>query len=269
MSILHRAKMRTFFTLCAILFALSHATPTSSAPLAGHSLRPVTDTSAASLMQDAPATAIDSVASAIERAAAEVSGVLSAEPFAGEDLSVEEDPDWQRFSAGEAEIWLPASFVGGDLQQDLDLIIERVRALGPEFAAMVETIEQNPSAFLLFAVDTEGVDAGVVTNVNLLTERVLSFVDTELYLESVAGQLPEQFELRDQEPITLSEFEDGRRALISVEFPGAPPMMQAMYVIKDDTNTIWVVTFTAHASELDIWLPIFDRSVESFSLVQD
>jgi hypothetical protein len=249
----HIIRVTLFAFSIAILSSLSNIAPAAAVVRA----------------QDAPSIAIETIAGTIDAAVAEVAGVLVAGPAADDTLSVEQDADWERFTAGSAEIWLPPSFVGGDLEQDLDLILDSIRAFGPDFEIMVEAIEQNPSAFVLFAVDTERVESGVMTNVNITTERVLSFMTTELYLESVAGLLPDPFEVLEQERIVLPEFEDASRAIGSVNFPGAPTMMQVMYVIKDGANTVWAITFTAPESAFDTWLPVFERSVESFTVSPD
>ena len=44
---------------------------------------------------------------------------------------VPESLEWKRFPVGDGEIWLPSNFTGGDPERDLDLILQRLGALGP------------------------------------------------------------------------------------------------------------------------------------------
>ena len=46
-------------------------------------------------------------------------------------------------------------------------------------------------------------------------------------------------------------------------------MTQAMYFLKDDAGVIWSVAFTVHEADFDNWLPIFERSIESFSVLPE
>jgi hypothetical protein len=237
----------------AVMFAFSHTPVSFAAPRA----------------QDAPSVAIATVARTVDRAIAEVSGVAASQPAHSDVLAVEEDPEWQRLSSGDAEIWLPASFTGGNPEQDLDLIIDRVEALGPDFADVVDAIELNPSAFKMFAVDTENARSGFLTNVNVIVEQVLSFMTSEQYLDIVSGQLPAQYEVGSTESVELSQFEDAARMFASLDLPGSPSIAQVMYAIKDDSNNIWFVTFSTGQAELDELLPVFERSIESFSVLPE
>ena len=58
-------------------------------------------------------------------------------------------PGWEKFEGSSVEIWMPDSFVGGDLEKDIETVTEKLRSLGPDFEATVQMIEQNPSLFKL------------------------------------------------------------------------------------------------------------------------
>ncbi len=264
--------IRSLAVLGGLVIVASSVAPVLAAPIPRQSIRqsilraPVVV--ANPLTEDAPAIAVENVRRAIERTVTDVSSAVAAQPDDGDTSVVEHDPDWKRFTAGNAEIWLPESFEGGDLQQDLDVILNLMSDLGPDYAVMADLIEQNPSAFLLWAFDAGNIESGVLTNVNIVTENVISVVDTEAYLDIVEDMLPAQFDIRERGQIELPGFADASRALTHAKLPGSPPMMQAMYVIKDGT-TIWTVTFTVHESVFESWLPIFQRSIESFSVSPD
>lgn len=244
--------------LCAVAFAVVHIAPAGAAPV----------------LQDAPSVAIEDVMRSVRHAVSAVSGAPVAAPAADDapsvdTLPVQEDPEWIRFSAGDAEIWLPASFEGGDLDQDLDLVVDLIRGLGPDFSEVLNLIEQNPSAFRLIAVDTAGLRSGVATNVAIASEQVFSFMDTELYLSVVDSALPPQFEIVEQGRISVPGFEDASRVIMSVSVPGGAPMNQLMYVILDDSGTMWAINFTVAESELDSWILLSKRSIDSFTVAQE
>jgi hypothetical protein len=169
---------------------------------------------------------------------------------------------WERFEGGGAELWLPASYVGGDESQ-LDAIIETLRSLGPEFEQMAQMLEQSPSAFALWAFDSKVGDTGFLTNVNVVTERVPSDVTLETYLELFTRQLPGQFRVVAQGIVPLDTYE-AARYLLEFTLQGVQGE-QVMYLIKSG-NTMWAVTYSTGAGEFDRRLPIFEQSIRTFKL---
>lgn len=235
--------------------------PVAAAPDARQDNRPAAQ-------YDPAAAVVERVRHALQHAAAFVADSFAADAAAEEPLPVEEDPDWSYFSAGDAGIWLPDSFIGGSLEDDLPLIADTLRAQGGDYAVLADMIEQNQSLFQLFAFDPSRGESGVLTNMNITRETVLSIFTTELYLDSVAGDLPEQFQIIEQKQVALPGIEDASRVVTSVAMPGAAAMKQALYAVKDG-NTIWMITFTTGEPEFDDMLPIFERSAMSFSLATE
>ena len=169
---------------------------------------------------------------------------------------------WEKFEGGGAELWLPASYVGGDDSQ-LDLIIETLRNLGPDFEQMAQMLEQSPSAFALWAFDSKVGDSGFLTNVNVVAERVPSDVTLETYLELFAKQLPDQFRVVGQGIVPLDGYE-AARYLLEFTLQGVQGE-QIMYVIKSGNN-VWAVTCSTGAGEFDRRLPIFEQSIRTFKV---
>ena len=172
-------------------------------------------------------------------------------------------PGWKKFEARGIEIWLPGSYEGGDPSQDLDVIVERLRALGPDFAQTAQAIEQNPSAFVLWAFDSHVGDSGLLTSVTVGTERIPSAITIEVYLDMLAKQLPSQFRVVEQGIVPLDYYQAGR-ALIEFSIKGVNGK-QVMYVIKEG-NTIWAVNYTTSADEFDQKLPTFEQSARTFRM---
>jgi serine/threonine-protein kinase len=160
-------------------------------------------------------------------------------------------------------MWLPESYEGGDPSQDLDVIVEKLRTLGPEFAQMAKMIEQNPSAFVFWAFDSDVGDSGFLINVNVSTERVPSAITLEAYLDALVGQLPSQFRVVERGTVSLDHYQ-AERVLIEASIMGVE-IKQVIYVIKEG-NAIWAVTFSTSADEFDRRLPTFEQSMRTFKL---
>lgn len=172
-------------------------------------------------------------------------------------------PGWEKFEARGIEMWLPESYEGGDPGQDLDVIVEKLRTLGPDFVQMAQMIEQNPSAFALWAFDSDVGDSGFLTNVNVVTERVLSAMTVETYSDMMVRQLPSQFRVVERGIVSLDHYQ-AERVLVETSIMGVE-IKQVMYVIKEG-NAIWIVNFSTGADEFERRLPAFEQSMRTFKI---
>jgi hypothetical protein len=170
---------------------------------------------------------------------------------------------WNKFEGKGIELWLPNSFQGGDLENDLEVIVSRLETLGPEYEQIIRTIEANPSVFVLWAFDTFIGDSGFLTNVNVTHEDVVSAVTLDTYIDAVRQQLPSSFSITDQKNILLGD-QEAIQLDISVNESGMNAK-EAMFVTKDG-NTIWVITYSTGANEFDNRLPIFEQSAQSIQI---
>lgn len=170
---------------------------------------------------------------------------------------------WNKFEGEGIEVWLPNSYQGGDLEKDLDVIVGRLEALGPEYEQIIQTIKANPSLFVLWAFDTFVGNSGFLTNMNITHEEVVSAVTLDMYIDAVKEQLPSTFAITDQKEIQLGDHE-AVQLEIDVNEAGINAK-EAMFVIKDDT-TIWVVTYSTGADEFGNRLPIFEQSADTIRI---
>jgi len=171
-------------------------------------------------------------------------------------------PGWEKFSGGGIELWMPDSFEGGDLANDLDVVIERLRSLGPEYEKLAEIIEQNPSAIALLVYDSQIGTSGFLTNINVVKEKVISTVTLELYLDSSVQQMTSYgFKVSEQKMIQLDNYETARLVLQL----DALKAKEVIYMIKEK-NTVWVITYATGAAEFSTRLPTFDRSANTINI---
>jgi hypothetical protein len=170
-------------------------------------------------------------------------------------------PGWKEFTAPGVSLWLPDSFEGGDLANDLDVITTQLKTRGTEYEAVVKMIEQNQSAFTIWAFDTITSPTGALTNVNVVKEKVLSAVTLENYADAVTNQLPSDFTITERKEVKLDNHDALRLTLEMSE----PSIKEIMYLVKVG-NTMWVTTYATGADEFIQRLPIFEQSINTLQL---
>lgn len=170
---------------------------------------------------------------------------------------------WEKFEARGVELWLPESFEGGNLEKDLDTIAEKLISIDPGFQQLADTIKQNPDLFVIWAFDTVIGESGGLTSATITTEKVLSVVTLDTYMDAAIKQLPTQFEVVDRDIVSLDKYQAGR-LLVDFTVPGAL-VKEAMFIIKDE-NVIWTITYGTAADEFEERLPIFERSANTFTI---
>lgn len=172
-------------------------------------------------------------------------------------------PGWEKFEGGGVELWLPESYEGLSIDEDIDVVVERLRTFGPDFEQMAQTIEQNPSMYVIWAFDSEIGDSGFLTNVAVTTEKVLSAMTIDTYLDAALKQLPAAFQVVDRDIVSLNDHQAGR-LVIEFAVPGVVGR-EVMYAVKDD-NAMWVITYATGAEEFDQRLPFFEQSALTFAI---
>lgn len=174
-------------------------------------------------------------------------------------------PGWKKFEGGGVELWLPDSYEGGDLSQDLNLILEGMRELGPDFEQFAQMLEANPDAFIIYAFDFNPDSMDFVTNVNVTKEQTLSAIQIEDYMEAALSQLPPVMEAVKTETFTVNGYDAGA---IELSYPiNSLQIHQRLYVIKDGGD-FWLVTFSTSAAEFPQRLPDFEQTISTFKIIE-
>jgi hypothetical protein len=170
-------------------------------------------------------------------------------------------PGWQLFEGEEVELWLPDSFEGGNLEEDLPVVVDALRSLGPNFIEIAATIENNPEAFAIWAFDSQMGSPGFLTNVNITREQVLSVVSLDDYMDAVSRQLGAGFEILSQEKTMLNGSEAGVFE-ITLQLPEVKAH-ELVYIIKEG-NTMYALTYATHEDEWARRRPVFEQSAQTF-----
>lgn len=171
---------------------------------------------------------------------------------------------WEKFDGGRVGLWLPSTFHGGPPSgKNLDAIVEGIRELGPDFEKAAQVIERNPSAFVIFAVDSEVGDSGTLTSMNVVAERIPSAITADTYLDIVSKKLSTRYQVIERGIVALNHYEAGRLVL-EMKVKGVH-MKSVMYAVKTD-GTMWALNYGTAASEFDHRFPVFEQSARTFSV---
>lgn len=170
---------------------------------------------------------------------------------------------WEKFEGNRAELWLPPSYEGGEPSgENLQMIVDGLRRLGPEFEPSAQVLEQHPSAFVVFAVDSEVGNSGTLTSMNVAVERVPYALNVDTYMDIVTKKMSRRYHVVEHGVVPLDQHEAGR--LVSeIEIQGVH-MKTVTYVVKD-WSTMWILNYGTAADEFEQRLPVFEESARSFT----
>lgn len=173
-------------------------------------------------------------------------------------------PGWERFEGRGVELWLPESFEGGDLGKDVDVIAQNLRRFAPDSEQIAQMIEQNPEMYALWAFDTEVGDQGFLTNAAVTTEKVMSSITLDVYLDAALKQFPAWLRMMERDIVDIGDYQAGR-LLIEFDMVGIEGQ-EVMYAIKDG-NTMWVITYATGADEWEERFRDFEQSASTFKVL--
>ncbi|NJN65777.1 MAG: peptidylprolyl isomerase [Chloroflexaceae bacterium] len=175
-------------------------------------------------------------------------------------------PGWSRYEGNQLFMWLPESYQGGNLEEDLDLIVENIRSAGTDFEPMARMIEQNPSAFQFYAFDSNIGTSGFMTNVNVVSERVPTSMTVETYLDAATGQFPEAFQVVEKGVTSTERYETVGRLVIASSI-NEVEMKQVQYAIKAG-SMMYVVTHSTSPANMKNACPPSNRASRPLSSPQ-
>ncbi|ODH01285.1 hypothetical protein A4S05_29570 [Nostoc sp. KVJ20] len=165
---------------------------------------------------------------------------------------------WKKFEGSGAELWLPPSWEGADLYKSM----HKLGSYNPKFEHFAQQLQQNPSAFPIWAFDSIKGGSGFLTNVIVSNEQVNPTINLETYLQEESKKFPAQIRIVDMKTGSVEGYQVGR---IITETSLARSGKQIYYIIKDG-RTIWNVIFSTGADEFEQRLPIFEASLDTFTL---
>jgi hypothetical protein len=168
---------------------------------------------------------------------------------------------WKKFTGSGSEVHLPPAFEGGDPSADIQSVVERLRALGPDYETLAGALQADPSAFAVWVFDATGAASGFLTNLNVVLDKAVAGVTLKEYVDATVKQLPGDFRVASRKELRVN----GREAVrLVIEFSVQDVKgSQLIYLVKDPAG-IWAVTYSTSAEEFQTRLPDFEKSAATF-----
>jgi hypothetical protein len=170
-------------------------------------------------------------------------------------------PGFAKVTGKGMEIYLPDTFVGGNLDNDLDVIIATLKKMGGDVSSYADQIEKNRDSFALWAFDTKRSDPNYLTNVNVISQSVPSTLDLQTIVDQVKSVLPQGAKITAEKTVTLNGYEM-ERMTVDMQVATAHAN-EVVYLVKDD-GKMWMVTFSTSPSEFTKREAVFDQCMSTF-----
>lgn len=164
-------------------------------------------------------------------------------------------PGWKKLESANIELWVPGSFVGGDPVKDKEALLKALRAFGSEYVASFKSIEQNPNAFAIYAIDTRLGSTGFITTITLTVNQIVGSGTQETLQGGATLQFPRQYTVLDRRNVALYY---AAERMVADSVVQNLRMRQLAYTIKS-TNTAWVLVFSTMEDEFFPRLPTFEQ----------
>jgi hypothetical protein len=179
---------------------------------------------------------------------------------------------WQTFQAPGVELSLPENYRGGSPNTTgLQTLIKGIRSLGQDYEQIASLVEQNPSTFLLIAVDPKPDRTGGVTNVVVSAVKVPETVTVDAYIDAAVQSLPTALRTIERKTVQVGQDPAGRlvtEASLPSSNAQSDALRQLIYVIKHGT-TLWTVAYSTRAGDYQQQLAMFEESIQSFKVQAD
>lgn len=165
----------------------------------------------------------------------------------------------------------PTAIAGSPNTTGLQTLIKGIRSLGQDYEQIASLVEQNPSTFLLIAVDPKPDRTGGVTNVVVSAVKIPETVTVDAYIDAAVQSLPTPIRTIERKTVQVGQYSAGRlvteaSAKPDASQPDAP--RQLIYVIKQG-RTLWTVAYSTRAGDYSQRLAMFEKSIQSFKVQSD
>lgn len=175
---------------------------------------------------------------------------------------VENSGGTQVYSDNGVQISLPASYVMGDVETDLAILVEGMMAMSEEDADDIQELyDKNKDDILFWAYDSNSPSSHMTSVVVMKNEEFagMSLAMIAVFSNAFVGDEVDSFE---QAQLTLGG-KDVLRFHTTSENAGVPTA-QAIYIFNQ-SGKLWVVGFFTNQDQFEERLPTFDATVESFT----
>ena len=164
------------------------------------------------------------------------------------------------------EITLPGSYMVGDVEKDLAILVEGLTAMSeyPEDAADLQALyEKNEEDIMLWGYDSNS-PASHQTSVLVMKNEEFAGMSLALIFSVANVLLGDEVDSMSKESMTFGSREVVRFETTS-ENAGVQTA-QAIYIFND-SGKLWLIGFFTNLEQFEECLPTFDAAVETFTVV--
>ena len=150
--------------------------------------------------------------------------------------------------------------------KDREILLKAMSGLGGDFARLAKQFEAMADNLLFLAFDSKVNRQGGVTTVNVVEIPIFSNMKPITLAEMLVEQLPAQIKgvkVSQAEAIDLPQY-PAARFTAQLNLNNAA-VKEALYVVKADKAT-YLVTFAAALNDFEKLLPVFEQSIQTFSV---
>ena len=173
--------------------------------------------------------------------------------------------DWVKFEGSGAVIWLPDSFVGGDVVKHKSDVTKKVRNLGPMFSKIADGLKKLPPDMVLLMLDSKSDVTLIVTSVTVHHKTLESDTTLQNYIDTEFSLVTPMPTINGIKKLTVQGLET--RRMISQQYQGTLEFTDVAYYIKDG-NDIWTIYYSLAPAEYMQMLPFVESSIKTFYLVK-
>lgn len=182
-------------------------------------------------------------------------------------------PDWQEYSfaEGQARIWLPASYIGGDTVTSSGTIMEKLKATFDDeaFANDIQGLMATPEVSF-FAFDTEFTSAVRFMFIGKETLSPDVVITLDGYLNNMVDNSVDGSDRLVERQVTQEDYYPVGKLVVESKVPAEDAEVYvtvATYVIQVD-NTMWLITFRTGREEFGGYRPTIESIATSFWIQQ-
>jgi hypothetical protein len=195
--------------------------------------------------------------------------ILAGLAMAGCSSAAVAQPVVVEFFGSEFELSLPEGWDGGT-KDEIEDVAEELEDLGQKDLAA--KVKENKKLLLFFGYDSEGASQGGNLSNLTITGESAAFLSLDEYVKLAYEDLAKKYEksgyelnILEQEIVSLGKHEEVSRTLFKQEVEGVSTGV-AQYIIRHEGD-FWVMTFTSGLEKFDENIKLFDKSVESFKIL--
>ncbi len=179
--------------------------------------------------------------------------------------------NWQVIEGKGVRLSLPATYIGGNPEIDLDKITAKLVEINPKYSNRIEAMKRNATAISFVAFDTSFTNSSFITNVNIVTESTPTPMTLEQYSQTSLQELARFYQIELEETVAIGPYEASK--IIAQLQTEELSIKQLFYLIQtneanSDETIFWVVVYSTTMEEFDSRLANFANSIQTFSLQQ-